>query len=98
MLFYIILALFATFFHAFALDEKILDDGAVYVGQNYFWEASAYYWSIYKPSDGFYLNKQCDEGASVATITGIVTGKENVESLPEREEAYKHYNNIIHIN
>ena len=31
-------------------DSKILSDGALYVGQNYFWEAGAFYWSVYKPN------------------------------------------------
>lgn len=30
-------------------DPKILSDGALYVGQKYFWVAAGFYWIVYKP-------------------------------------------------
>lgn len=30
-------------------DPKIMSDGALYVGKNYFWESAGFFWSIYKP-------------------------------------------------
>lgn len=75
-------------------DPKILEDGALYVGQNYFWEAGAYYWSVYKPStagdDSYNLNKWCDENAGVGKITGIINGDET-DKLAERTAAYQYY-------
>lgn len=35
-------------------DPKILSDGALYVGQYYFWEAAGFFWSIYKPNSANY--------------------------------------------
>lgn len=73
-------------------DPKISEEGALYVGQNYFWESAAYYWSIYKPADGdeYNLNKKCDENASAEDITEIVNGEEK-KKLAEREKAYGYY-------
>lgn len=68
-------------------DSKISSDGALYVGQNYFWEAGAFYWSVYKPNtagdDRFNLNKWCDENADVGKITEILNGDES-DKLAER--------------
>lgn len=73
-------------------DPKISTHGALYVGQNYFWESAAYYWSIYKPADGddYNLNKKCDENASAEDITEVVNGKKK-KKLAEREKAYNYY-------
>ena len=52
--------------------ERIITDGALYVGQNYYWESAGVYWSIGKPGtandDRYDLNKKCDENASVEII------------------------------
>ncbi len=54
-----------TRFSEYAGDPKILEDGALYVGKEYFWEAAGYYWSVYKPGDGFDFNGLCDEMAEM---------------------------------
>ncbi|MDE5866743.1 MAG: hypothetical protein K2H31_09125, partial [Lachnospiraceae bacterium] len=81
-------------FSEYMKDPKILEDGALYVGQNYFWEAGAYYWSVYKPStrsdDNYNLNILCDDNASVEDITEIVTS-ERMDKIAERKEAYAYY-------
>ena len=64
-----------TRFGEYAGDPKILEDGALYVGKEYFWEAAGYYWGVYKPEDGFDFNGMCDEMA------------EAVESSETEEEA-----------
>lgn len=73
-------------------DPKISTHGALYVGQNYFWESAAYYWSIYKPTDGdkYNLNKMCDENEGVEKITGIVNGDEE-DKIEKKKLAYKYY-------
>lgn len=75
-------------------DPKIVEDGALYVGQNYFWESGAYYWSVYKPGtaqdDSFDLNKKCDENESVREITKTLNG-DGDDKLTERTEAYDYY-------
>lgn len=43
-------------FSAYKNDPKIAEDGALYVAQNYFWEAGAYYWSVYKPSTAMMID------------------------------------------
>ena len=78
-------------------DERIIKDGALYVGQNYYWESAGFYWSIGKPgtaNDGRYdLNKKCDENASVEVITGIINGGKS--KLGEREKAYAYFSEVI---
>ena len=78
-------------------DSKIATDGALYVGQNYYWEAAGYFWTIYKPSsasgDIFNLNKKCDDNESVDVITKIVNG--GYEHLNERKEAYSYFSGVI---
>ena len=54
-----------TRFSEYTGDPKILEDGALYVGKEYFWEAAGYYWSVYKPGDGFDFNGTCDEMAEM---------------------------------
>ena len=54
-----------TRFSEYAGDPKILEDGALYVGKECFWEAAGYYWSVYKPGDGFDFNGLCDEMAEM---------------------------------
>ena len=54
-----------TQFSEYVGDPKILEDGALYVGKEYFWEAAGYYWSVYKPGDGFKFNERCDEMAEM---------------------------------
>lgn len=78
---------------------KIVEDGALYVAQNYYWEAGAFYWSVYKPdtaknSDIFDLNKKCDENASVEDITGIVNG-DRVDQIARRKKAYEYYSSQL---
>ncbi len=70
-------------------DPRILEEGALYVGQNYFWESAAYYWSVYKPNDGFKLNEMCDEGTSVKEITETVKGSSDLYTV--RQQAYDYY-------
>lgn len=65
-------------------DKKIVDEGAVYVGKNYFWEAAGYYWSVYKAP--YKLNEKCDKGDSVMSITEIVNSGHS--KLEQREDAY----------
>lgn len=75
-------------------DPKIAEDGALYVAQNYFWEAGAYYWSVYKPStandDRYNFNKLCDGNVTVRKLTGVLNGDEE-DKLVEREKAYAYY-------
>ncbi len=33
-------------------DERIITDGALYVGQNYYWESAGFYWSIGETEGG----------------------------------------------
>lgn len=78
-------------------DERIITDGALYVGQNYYWESAGFYWSIRKPrtanDDRYDLNKKCDENASVEIITGIINGGQS--KLQEREDAYAYFSEVI---
>lgn len=78
-------------------DERIITDGALYVGQNYYWESAGFYWSIGKPGtandDRYDLNKKCDENASVEVITGIINGGQS--KLEEREKAYAYFSEVI---
>lgn len=78
-------------------DERIITDGAFYVGQNYYWESAGFYWSIGKPrtanDDRYDLNKKCDENASVEVITGIINGGKS--KLGEREKAYAYFSEVI---
>ena len=78
-------------------DERIITDGALYVGQNYYWESAGFYWSIGKPGtandDRYDLNKKCDENASVEVITGIINGGKS--KLEEREKAYAYFSEVI---
>lgn len=78
-------------------DPRIESEGALYVAQNYYWEAAGYYWSIFKPStandDRFDLNKKCDNNESVAAITKVVNGGD--KKLKERERAYKYYWGVL---
>ena len=67
-------------------DKKIVDEGAVYVGKNYFWEAAGYYWSVYKAP--YKLNEKCDKGDSVMGITEIVNNGHS--KLELREDAYEY--------
>lgn len=88
-------------FGSYKNDPKIAEDGALYVAQNYFWEAGAYFWSVYKPntaknSDIFDLNKKCDEYASVEDITGIVNGDRG-DKIKERKKAYVYYSGQLHV-
>ncbi len=82
-----------TAFSEYMDDPKILEDGALYVGQEYFWESAGYYWSVYKPEsandDRFNLNRKCDENAGVYEITGIINKKH--DGYPERKEYYDYY-------
>lgn len=74
-----------TAFSGYVNDNKITKDGALYVGQNYFWESAGYYWSVYKD-----LNHVCEstdeEKVNVSRITAIVNGGNN--QLDLREQAY----------
>ena len=36
-------------FSEYMNDPRILSDGALYVGQNYYWEVAGFFWSVYKP-------------------------------------------------
>ena len=78
-------------------DERIITDGALYVGQNYYWESAGFYWSIGKPGtandDRYDLNKKCDENASVERITVIINGGKS--ELGEREKAYAYFSEVI---
>ncbi len=78
-------------------DERIITDGALYVGQNYYWESAGFYWSIGKPrtanDDRYDLNKKCDENASVEVITGIINGGQS--KLQERKDAYAYFSEVI---
>ena len=78
-------------------DERIITDGALYVGQNYYWESAGFYWSIGKPrtanDDRYDLNKKCDENASVEVITRIINGGKS--KLEEREKAYAYFSEVI---
>ena len=67
-----------TRFSEYAGDPKILEDGALYVGKEYFWEAAGYYWSVYKPEDGFDFNGMCDE---MAEAVEMAETKEEVEAV-----------------
>ena len=82
-----------TAFSEYMDDPKILEDGALYVGQEYFGESAGYYWSVFKPEsandDRFNLNKKCDENAGVYEITGIINS--GYEGYPEREKYYDYY-------
>lgn len=40
-------------FSDYIKNPKIATEGVLYVGQNYYWEAAGYYWSVYKPSTSF---------------------------------------------
>lgn len=78
-------------------DERIITDGALYVGQNYYWESAGFYWSIRKPrtanDDRYDLNKKCDENASVEVITRIINGGQS--KLQERKDAYAYFSEVI---
>jgi len=78
-------------------DERIITDGALYVGQNYYWESAGFYWSIGKPGtandDRYDLNKKCDENASVEVITGIINGGQS--KLQDRKDAYAYFSEVI---
>ena len=84
-------------FSVYMDDPRILEEGALYVAQNYYWESAAYYWSIYKPNtandDRFNLNLKCDEGASVMKITGIIKGSS--DNYEKRRTAYEYYIDIL---
>lgn len=71
-------------FSAYISDEQILTDGALYVGQKYFWESAGYFWKIYSQLDDKY-----DENVSVLKITEIVKG--SPDQYKKREEAYNYY-------
>lgn len=82
-------------FSTYKNDPKIAKEGALYVAKNYYWEAGAYYWSVFKPStaensDIFDLNKKCDENASVEDITEIVNG-DRTDQINKRKAAYIYY-------
>ena len=81
-----------TRFSEYAGDPKILEDGALYVGKEYFWEAAGYYWGVYKPEDGFDFNGMCDE---MAEAVEMAETKEEAEAvLAERfHEITKKINN-----
>jgi len=76
-------------------DDKILSDGALYVGQNYFWESAGFYWSIYKPGtagdDRYNFNRKCDANESVETISRIINYDMDDDDVKAREEAYSKY-------
>lgn len=88
---------------------QILDDGALFVGKEYFWESAGYYWKIYKPStagnDMYNLNKICDDYEdidfsdnasvveSVTEVTHVINGGES--ELGRRIEAYKYFINLF---
>lgn len=67
-----------TKFSIYVGDSKILEDGALYVGKEYFWESAGYFWSVFKPNDGFMLNEMCDEAA--ITVEKAET-KEEAEAM-----------------
>ena len=48
------------------------------MGKEYFWEAAGYYWSVYKPEDGFDFNGMCDE---MAEAVEMAETKEEVEAV-----------------
>lgn len=84
-------------FSEYMNDPKIVEEGALYVAKEYFWESAGYYWSIYKPKtandDRFDLNKKCDNNESVEDITFII----NVEGLGlyDRKMSYESYRKLI---
>ena len=76
-------------FSIYMNDPKILEDGALYVAKEYFWESACFYWSIYKSS----LNQECDNNKGVEKITEIVMGTQNT---PERKKlSYDHYKTVF---
>ncbi len=87
-----------TAFSAYKDDHYIVDHGALYVAKKYYWEAGAFYWSVYKPGtandDRYDLNKKCDENASVEDITGIVNGNRG-DKIAERKKAYGYYSSQL---
>lgn len=49
-----------TVFSVYKDNSKIMEDGALYVGKEFYWEAAGFYWSVYKPNSclGLSLTKK----------------------------------------
>lgn len=68
-------------------DPEIINQGVDYVAANYPWSSAGYWWY----SNG--MNKLCDSGASVETITRRVNGGTN--GLAERQKYYEEAKKIF---
>lgn len=75
-------------FSIYMNDSKILEDGALYVAKEYFWESAGFYWSIYKN-----LNWECDNGESVEAITRIVMG--DYDTTGRKKNSYEYYQKVF---
>lgn len=53
-------------FSEYMNDPQILTDGALYVGQNYYWETAGFFWSVYKP--GSCVNRIKNESGNMWPI------------------------------
>jgi len=51
-----------TVFSVYKDNPKIMEDGALYVGKEFYWEVAGFYWSVYKPNSrlGLSLTKKWD--------------------------------------
>ena len=63
-------------------DPKIMELGADYVAENYFWEAGGYFWDLKN------INEEIDDGATSDDISRIVN-KYDKDTFDAREEKYK---------
>lgn len=68
-------------------DSNVYSQGADYVGENYAWKASGWFWMNNR------INTLIDNGASVKEVTKIVNG--GYSKLEEREAAYNKIKKLL---
>jgi predicted chitinase len=68
-------------------DNRIVEEGTLYVASNYAWESAGWYWKFYKG-----LNEKVDSGYTVNQVTKVINGGKG--GLDER---IANYNKAVEI-
>ena len=68
-------------------DSNVYSQGADYVGENYAWKASGWFWMNNR------INTLIDNGASVKEVTKVVNG--GYSKLEEREAAFNKIKKLL---
>jgi predicted chitinase len=74
-------------FSEYVEDNRIVEEGTLYVASNYAWESAGWYWKFYKG-----LNEKVDSGYTVNQVTKVINGGKG--GLDER---IANYNKAVEI-